>query len=319
MGAIKNLGRPTCEAIVREREKGGRFADMFAFTARMDPRALNKRAMEQLVSSGATDSLFADRAAAFAGIELAVRHGQLLQEEAASNQVNLFGDVLETENAPKLPDVPPWSLLETLEKERDAIGFYLSAHPLDDYGDLLKRLRVTRIAALADQATRGGGHMKIAGVVLGKQERTNGKGNRYAFVQLSDATGMVEVTLFSETLAVSRELLDSGVPVMMNVEARIDGESVKVTANAVNDLQEVAKNRVESLKVFVSDPTPLASIQALIAGEAGGRGQISIVLNIDPECEVEVDLPGKYTVTPKFASMLKSVRGVVEVQQVAKV
>lgn len=319
LGAIKNLGRPTCEAIVAERAKGGRFADMFAFTARMNPRVLNKRAMEQLVSSGATDSLFADRAAAFAGIELAMRHGQLLQEEAASNQVNLFGDVLETENAPKLPDVPPWSLLETLEKERDAIGFYLSAHPLDDYGDLLKRLRVTRIAALADQAMRGGGHMKIAGVVLGKQERTNGKGNRYAFVQLSDATGMVEVTLFSETLAVSRELLDSGVPVMMNVEARIDGESVKVTANAVNDLQEVAKNRVESLKVFVADPTPLESIQALIAGEAGGRGQISIVLNIDPEREVEIDLPGKYTVTPKFASMLKSVRGVVEVQQVAKV
>jgi len=166
---------------------------------------------------------------------------------------------------------------------------------------------------------RGGGHMKIAGVVLGKQERTNGKGNRYAFVQLSDATGMVEVTLFSETLAVSREVLDSGVPVMMNVEARIDGESVKVTANAVNDLQEVAKNRVESLKVFVADPAPLESIQQLIAGEAGGRGQISIVLNIDPEREVEVDLPGKYTVTPKFASMLKSVRGVVEVQQIAKV
>ncbi len=319
LGAIKNLGRPTCEAIVAERTKGGQFADMFAFTARMDPRALNKRAMEQLVSAGATDSLFGDRACAFAGIEHAVRHGQLLQEEAASNQVNLFGDVLEAENAPKLPDVPPWSLLERLEKERDAIGFYLSAHPLDDYGDLLKRLRVTRIAAIGDQAMRGGGHMKVAGVVLGKQERTNGKGNRYAFVQLSDATGMVEVTLFSETLAVSRELLDSGVPVMMNIEARIDGESVKVTANSVSDLQEVAKNRVESLKVFVADPTPLESIQALIAGEAGGKGQISIVLNIDPEREVEVDLPGKYTVTPKIASMLKSVRGVMEVQQVAKV
>ena len=149
--------------------------------------------------------------------------------------------------------------------------------------------------------------------------KMNGKGNRYAFVQLSDATGMIEITLFSETLAVSRELLDSGVPVLMNVEARIDGGSVKVTANAVNDLQEVAKNRVESLKVFVADPTPLESIQELIAGEAGGRGQISIVLNIDPTREVEVDLPGKYTVTPKIASMLKSVRGVVEVQQVARV
>ena len=319
LGAIKNLGRPTCEAIVQERGRGGPFSDVFAFTSRMDPRSLNKRAMEQLVSAGAIDSLHADRARAFAGIELALRHGQLLQEEKASNQVNLFGDVLETENAPKLPEVPPWSLLETLEKERDAIGFYLSAHPLDDYGDLLKRLRVTRIAALGDQAMRGGGHMKIAGVVLGKQERTNAKGNRYAFVQLSDATGMVEVTLFSETLAVSRELLDSGVPVMMTIEARIDGESVKVTAQSVSDLQEVAKNRVESLKVFVADPTPLESIQQLVAGEAGGKGQISIVLNIDPTREVEVDLPGKYTVTPKIASMLKSVRGVVEVQQVAKI
>jgi DNA polymerase-3 subunit alpha len=319
LGAIKNLGRPTCEAILEERAKGGPFKDLFAFTSRMDARSLNKRAMEQLVCSGATDSLFADRAQAFAGIELAVRHGQLVQEEAASNQVNLFGDVLDTENAPKLPEADPWSLLDMLEKERDAIGFYLSAHPLDDYGDLLKRLRVTRIAAIGDQAARGGGHMKIAGVVLGKQERTNARGSRYAFVQLSDATGMVEVTLFSEVLSQGREVLESDHPILMNIEARIEGESVKVNAIGISDLQEVSKNRVESLRVFVSDPTPLSSIRQVLPEQNDGRGQISIILSIDPTREVEVELPGRYAVTPKMASMLKSVRGVVDVQQIARV
>ncbi|HKK31089.1 MAG TPA: DNA polymerase III subunit alpha, partial [Alphaproteobacteria bacterium] len=318
LGAIKNLGRPTCEAIVAERKRGGPFADVFAFTSRLDPRALNKRAMEQLVQSGALDSLHGDRARTFTGIDLALRHGHLVQEEKASKQVNLFGDTIDEDNAPKLPDVPQWSLLEVLERERAAIGFYLSAHPLDDYADLLKRLRVTRISAVGDQAVRGGGHMKIAGVVLGKQERTNAKGNRYAFVQLSDATGMLEVTMFSEVLAQARQVLDSGAPVLMTVDARIDGESVKVTAQSVSDLQEAARNSVESLRVFVSDPAPLDPIRELIAGESGGRGHISIVLNIDPSQEVELELPGRYAVTPKFASMLKSVRGVVEVQQIAR-
>ncbi len=318
LGAIKNLGRPTCDAIMRERNAGGPFADIFAFTRRLEARALNKRAMEQLCQSGAFDIFFKDRARLFAGLDLALRHGQLAQEEAASAQVNLFGDVEDETTLPPLPDVPAWDLLELLERERDAIGFYLSAHPLDEYGDLLKRLRVTRIASLAERA-RSDGHAKIAGVVLGRQERSNARGNRYAFVQLSDATGMVEVTLFSEVLATARPTLDSGHPVLMTVEVRRDGDSLKITANAIDDLEKVAATRTEAIKVFVNDTSPLPSIQKMLGSEQGGRGQVSIVLGLDPRREVEIDLPGRYTVTPQVAAMLKAVRGVVDVEQVARV
>ena len=318
LGAIKNLGRPTCEAIVRERAAGGPFADIFAFTRRLEARALNKRAMEQLCQAGAFDIFFKDRARMFAGLDVTLRHGQLLQQEAASSQVNLFGDVEDETTLPKLPDVEPWNLLDMLERERDAIGFYLSAHPLDEYGELLKRLRVTRIANLAERA-RGDGHAKIAGVVLGRQERSNARGNRYAFVQLSDSTGMVEITLFSEVLAGARETLDSGAPVLMGVEVRLDGDSLKITAHSVDNLEKVAATRTEAIKVFVNDATPLPSIQKMLGGETGGRGQISIVLGLDPMREVEIDLPGRYTVTPQVAAMLKAVRGVVDVEQVARV
>ncbi len=318
LGAIKNLGRSTCEAIVRERAAGGPFADIFAFTRRLEPRALNKRAMEQLCQAGGFDIFFKDRARMFAGLDITLRHGQLLQEEAASAQVNLFGDVEDENTLPPLPDVEPWNLLDMLERERDAIGFYLSAHPLDEYGELLKRLRVTRISNLADRA-RSDGHAKIAGVVLGRQERSNARGNRYAFVQLSDSTGMVEVTLFSEVLATARETLDSGSPVMMGVEVRLDGDSLKITAHSVDNLEKVAATRTEAIKVFVNDTTPLPSIQKMLGGEAGGKGQISIVLGLDPLREVEIDLPGRYTVTPQVAAMLKAVRGVVDVEQVARV
>jgi DNA polymerase III subunit alpha len=318
LGAIKNLGRPTCEAIVRERAAGGPFADIFAFTRRLEPRALNKRAMEQLCQAGGFDIFFKDRARMFAGLDITLRHGQLRQEEAASAQVNLFGDVEDENTLPPLPDVEPWNLLDMLERERDAIGFYLSAHPLDEYGELLKRLRVTRISNLADRA-RSDGHAKIAGVVLGRQERSNARGNRYAFVQLSDSTGMVEVTLFSEVLATARETLDSGSPVMMGVEVRLDGDSLKITAHSVDNLEKVAATRTEAIKVFVNDTSPLPSIQKMLGGEAGGKGQISIVLGLDPLREVEIDLPGRYTVTPQVAAMLKAVRGVVDVEQVARV
>ena len=318
LGAIKNLGRPTCEAIVRERAAGGPYADLFAFTRRLEPRALNKRAMEQLAKAGAFDIFFKDRARMFAGLDMALRHGQLLQEEAASAQVNLFGDVEDENTLPPLPDVDPWNLLDMLEREREAIGFYLSAHPLDEYGELLKRLRVTRIANLAERA-RSASHAKIAGIVLGRQERSNARGNRYAFVQLSDSTGMVEVTVFSEVLAGAREVLDSGHPVMMSVEVRLDGDSLKITAHGIDDLERVAATRTEALKVFVNDTVPLPSIQHHLTAEAGGRGQISIVLGLDPMREVEIDLPGRYTVTPQVAAMLKAVRGVVDVEQVARI
>ena len=318
LGAIKNLGRPSCEAVVEARAEGGPFADLFAFSSRVEPRAMNKRAMEQLTQAGAFDSLLADRASVFAGIDLVLRHGHLIQEEKASTQVNLFGDAMYVEQAPPLPRTDAWSPLDLLERERDTIGFYLSAHPLDSYQNLLKKLRVTRIIALGDWARVDGSSAKIAGVVLGKQERTNARGNRYAFVQLSDATGMVEATAFSETIASARDLFDSGQPLLMSVDARIDGESLKVTIQSVEDLEKVAARHTEQLKVFVQNEEPLGAIRQMLMGEAGGRGQISLVLGLEGNREVEVDLPGRYQVGPQVAAMLKTMPGVQDVQELAR-
>src|SRR5262249_40860699 len=123
----------------------------------------------------------------------------------------------------KLPATPDWPPMEKLRHEFEAIGFYLSAHPLDSYAGTLKRLDVVSYADLPGWLSgRPTMRAKLAGIVTGRQERTSAKGSRFAFVQLSDASGVYEVVVFSELLAAHRELLEPGTPLLLGVDVRLE-------------------------------------------------------------------------------------------------
>ncbi|MCZ6744460.1 MAG: DNA polymerase III subunit alpha, partial [Alphaproteobacteria bacterium] len=231
LGALKNVGVQAMEAVVKEREENGPFTDLFDFAGRCDSKAINKRQLESLASAGAFDGLNANRAQVLGAVEALVQHSSVMASERGSAQESLFSidDDLALHAKP-LPDVADWPVIERLRHEFEAIGFYLSAHPLDAYAKALKRLKVTEWAELA---SRPPGHdiarARLAGTVIAKKERTSARGNRFAFVQMSDASGMYEVTVFAEVLAASRELLDSGAPVLVTVDARRDGDGVHLT------------------------------------------------------------------------------------------
>ncbi len=318
LGALKNVGVQAMEAVVREREANGPFTDPFDFTGRCDPRVISKRQLESLACAGAFDCVHENRAQLFASIDTLIQHSNAVASERMSAQESLFGTESDiTGHARALPDIPDWPDMERLRHEFEAIGFYLSSHPLDAYGKGLERLKVVKCTELFSRArAREAGRVRLAGTVIGKKERTSARGNRFAFVQFSDTSGMFEVTVFSEMLAASRGLLESGTPVLVTADARRDGEGIRLTAQSIQPLDEAVASAAPGLKVFVAQETALPGLRDVMAGLRKGRGRVDLVLDLAPEAEVEIALPGGYAVTPEAQSAIKALPGVVEVREI---
>jgi DNA polymerase III subunit alpha len=314
LAAARGVGIAAMQAVVAERDRSGPFKDLTDFARRMDTKQVNKRQLEALVKAGAFDGLEPNRARAFASIETMLRFAAQAADERTSNQVSLFGG----SSAPKLtvPTIPDWPLHEKLQHEFEAIGFYLSAHPLDAYAKALKRLGAIRSSELAARLSAGGGsRVTLAGTVIGKQERTSAKGNRFAFIQLSDAGGVFEMTVFSELLATSRDLLGSGKPLLISADARIEEESIKLLAQTIRSLDDAAANAAAGLRISINDPAALNDLKATIAAERKGRGRIAVLLDLGDEGEVEIALPGTFAIAAQTRSKLATVPGVTEVME----
>ena len=204
--------------------------------------------------------------------------------------------------------------MERLKEELDAIGFYLSAHPLDAYTKTLRRLKVVKSADLATATTAG--PISVAGAVVGKRERTSGKGNRHAFVQLSDGSGLFEVTVFSDVLAACRESLEIGKPLLIKVNVQAEGEQIRCIAQSVEPLEAVAARVPAELAIVIDTPEPIKRISAVLSANTGGEGEVRIVCGLAGETQAEVVLPQRYRVGPAVAMALQTVAGVRDVREV---
>ncbi|MFD2261281.1 DNA polymerase III subunit alpha [Lacibacterium aquatile] len=321
LAAVKNVGAQAMQSVVAEREANGPFKNLDDLAARLDNKQVNKRQLENLALAGAFDGLEPNRQRVFQGVEAIIRHAGSVAEEKASNQTNLFGGPsAEAVSAPtiQLPQMADWMPNERLQREFDAIGFYLSAHPLDVYGKTLKRLGASTQAELLQKVGAGEPQrVRLAGIMLSKREGMSQRGSRYAFVQFSDATGVFEVVFFSEILAVSRELLDSGKPLLITCDARAEGEQLKMTAQELRSLEDAAATTVAGMRIMLADEKPLATLKSLLVDkpENRGRGRVSVLFDAE-NCEVEIPLRGGFAVTPQLRAMVKSLPGIVEVEEV---
>ncbi|MDE2165690.1 MAG: DNA polymerase III subunit alpha [Alphaproteobacteria bacterium] len=316
LAAIKGVGAAAMQQVITERAAHGPFKDLFDFAARIDPKHFNKRQFESLVKAGAFDTIAPNRAQAFAAIELLLRHANAAANERASQQVNLFGGDAGPVALPPLPAATDWPLAERLQKEFEAIGFYLSSHPLNPYGKSLARLGVPRFADLTRRPAGGETRVRLAGVVIGSKERTSVRGNRFAFLQVSDMSGVYEVMAFSEVLRDSRALIDSGQPLLLTADIRIDGDSFRLTAQRIEALDKVAAGAAAGLRLVVEEADALGGIRRAVAAESGGRGRVSVVVPLDETREVEIALPGGFKVTPRLAAALQTVPGIREVAEI---
>ena len=313
LAAIKNVGGAAMDALVQDRESQGPFATLSELARRLDGRAINKRQIENLACAGALDGLNGNRRQLYEGADVLVRHAAAAAQERESTQESLFGgDQSFVASEIILPAVEDWPSLERLRYEFDAIGFYLSSHPLETYGDRLQKIGVTSYAELNKAGAGDSGLTKLAGIVLGKQERTSRQGNRFAFIQASDMSGSYEVVIFSETLSRCRELFDSAAPLVFTVEARRDGGDLRLTAQHVEPLEAVISNSLASLRLFLKDPSPLPAVKSVLSRDGGakGQGRISLILDLTDGQEVEMELNDKYRLTPQLCRAIKSIPGV---------
>ncbi|MEP9353541.1 DNA polymerase III subunit alpha [Xanthobacter sp. KR7-65] len=317
MAAIKGVGGAAVDALVAAR--GDRPFKGFAdFAARLPVKLVNKRTLESLMAAGCFDVMEKNRARAFAAIDSIVAEAQRVEANAVSGQNDMFGSGPSAAAALPIPDAAPWLPSERLQKEYDAIGFFLTGHPLDDYAEALKRMRVQSFADFARAVRSGAAAGRLAATVVSRQERRTKSGTRMGIVGLSDPSGHYEAVIFSEGLAHYRDLLEPGTPLLMMVAAELNGEDVRVRINSCEKLDPVTARHQKGLRIFLRSPDPIEGIARRLAdGKPGesGAGEVSLILLVDDaQAEVEVSLPGKYAVSPQIAGAIKAIPGVVSVE-----
>ncbi len=327
LAALKGVGKQAVEAITAAREVAD-FADLADFAGRINPRAINKRVLESLAASGAFDAFEANRARIFAGVDTVLRQAQHAHDAASLGQNELFGGGGNREPI-KLPNIEPWLPAERLKREYDAVGFFLSGHPLDDYAAVLKKLRVQPWAEFARAVKAGATAGRVAGTVVSRQERRTRTGSKMGIIGLSDPSGAYEAVIFSEGLAEHRDLLEPGNAVLLFLSAEVQGDDVRARIQSAEPLDAAAANLHKGLRVFLRDDKPIEAVAKRLepAAQVGparsapsnmrannGDGEVSVVLMLARGTEVEVKLPGRFKVSPQIAGAIKAVPGVVQVE-----
>ena len=320
LAALKNVGAAAMESLVGERAHGP-FRDVGDLADRLGAGVVNKRQMEHLIKAGALDCLNPNRRQLFESVDTIARLAAVAADDRSSNQVSLFGDDPAAAGAAlRLPDVSDWPLTDRLRHEFEAVGVYLSAHPLDSYAKSLEKLNVVSYAQLMAQAGNPPTGAKLAGTVIGRKERRNAKGNKFAFVQLSDSSGIYEVTVFSETLAASRDLLDeagaTNAPVLVDVDVRIeDGESIRLLVRSFSTLDSAAARSTRGFRIFLGGDDAIGPLHGLLTREQGGHGTVDLVVPCG-DGEAEIRLKTKIRTAPAIHQAIKSIPGVIYVEEV---
>ena len=312
LAAVRNVGAGAMAKVVAERGANGRFADLFDFAERLDPAWLNKRQIENLARAGAFDRLDPNRRQVSEAAELLLRHAGLVSAERITGQSNLFGEAVEDVPTPHLPAVDDWPEADRLGHEFEALGFYLSAHPLDAYGDSLARLDVVEAAAFAGGTVA---FARLAGVVLARRERNSRRG-RAAVLQMCDRGGLYELGVFPECRIDDRALLEKGRSLLVDAAAQREDDRVRLTARRIESLDARAARQSGGFRVFVAENVALPALRAVVARERGqgpGHGRLTLVVPFADRGEVEIDLEGAYLASPAARAALKSVPGVRDV------
>jgi DNA polymerase-3 subunit alpha len=270
--------------------------------------------LENLARAGAFDVLGPNRARMFGAAETILRRAQANAEEQRSGQTGLFAGGQSERERLRVPEGPDWPEMERLAYEAEAIGFHLTAHPLDGFASLLQRLGVVPSTQVQARAEQGGVRIKIAGCVAGSKERTTRTGSRMAWITLSDAVGACEITLFSEVLQRARALLQGGAPLLVTADLKLEGDALRITAQDVVSLDQAAAEAGAGMRIWLARTEAVDHIRSILTREGRGRGRISLVPML-AEQEVEIALPGGFAVTPRLRQALKMIPGVERVDE----
>jgi DNA polymerase-3 subunit alpha len=312
LGAVRNVGVTAMEAVVAERKANGPFKALYDFSERLDPRAVNKRQLENLAKAGAFDRIEPDRARALAACEVIAAYAQRVAEERASAQTSLFG-AEEPSARPAFPKAPAWSAQDRLDFERESVGFYLSGHPLSNFfvdsGE-----RYSTFADILEEGETEPRSYQMAGVVRRIQYRPAMSGGTLAFVSMSDPTGDFEPMVMPENVAAAREVLEVGKAYVFRGRVRWRDGDIKLAADTFEPVEAAEARTTEDLRIILKEGAPLAMLaQTLAALPKAGPGEarpLRLVLKLKDGREIELDAKRVVSANPAARAALKAARGV---------
>jgi DNA polymerase-3 subunit alpha len=311
LGAIRNVGQQAMEHVADVRRAGGPFTDLFDFLERIDPRQVNKRALENLARAGAFDGIHPNRASIVASADVLMAYAQTMAAERVSSQGS-FGFDGGGATRPRLPDTEPWVGPVQLDEELAAVGFYLTGHPLEDMVEMLRRRRVLLFVEAVQRAEAGDEALRMAGIVRRRQERASQSGEKFAFVYFSDPTGEYEVLFPPEALRRCRDILEPGQAVMLKVRAKGKDGEVRFFGDDAELVGKAVESDVGGLRIHLTGPTVDFSAlrRRLDAGAAQRGGEVAVVAALDGVGEVEMRLPGRFMLDAALRGALKTAPGV---------
>lgn len=317
LGALKGGSIACMQAIVEERERKGPYKSMSDFIHRTDIKLINRRQMEALIKSGAFDCLDKSRGRLFDNIETIMRHIASSTELKTSSQSSLFGSE-ELQSEVKLSDAPDWPELEKLRYEAEAIGFYLSAHPLDSYRLGMDKLGVKNCVEVMQGIKTGDTiRAKLAGCVNSFQKRLSKSGSKYAFLSLSDAAGNFEGILFSEGLIKYEDTINTGLPLMVNVsiDKQSDDANPRIMINTVETLDKAIADIANGLEICLNNTAAVKGLKEILSKDRNGRNKIYIRPEND-EWDIRIELSGGFALAGDILSRIRNLPGVASIKEI---
>jgi len=296
LAAVKNVGEAAIESIIETR-KQGKFVSVFEFSQRVDIRKVNKRVLESLIQCGAFDSTGHRRSQMMAIVEDALDYGQKIQKEAADKQMSLFGgesghDQL---NPPTIPDIPEWDEKQKLNLEKEAIGFYITGHPLDAYQDILEKYSSTNSLDLVDEGVKDGVIVRMGGIVRGIKRIMDKRGNSMAFIELEDINGSVEVTVFASVFSLAGDFIAEDVPIFVQGKVQKNEKFVKLIADSIVPIEKAEEAWTASVHMTIdtkrTDQSMLRELYQILEKYPGKcKGYLHVI--IPEKTETIIELPG---------------------------
>jgi len=316
LGALKGVGEKAMDALVAEREANGPYRSLDDFAERIDPKLLNRRQLESLAAAGAFDALSPDRPSVHAASETILAHAAAAHDQRTSGQHGLFGGSGDSSVAPiRLPRDARWTLAERMAAERDAFGFYFSAHPVDAQRHLLAAHKVRSFAelgALPPPAEGGRSSAMMAGLVESTRWRTSAKGRRYMMATISDASGQYEATVFDDEPSAEVEAAaKAGECGLMTVELdRRPGDEVpRVTVKRFQPFEGLARKSRLQMILHVADESLIPAAARELAGARGGNGAVRAILPISEGREANLLLGRDFVLDADLAARLSRILG----------
>jgi DNA polymerase-3 subunit alpha len=316
LGALKNVGERAMELLVAERGEGGAFKSLDDFAHRVDPKLLNRRQMESLAGAGAFDTIEPERAGVFAVAETMLAVAARSENQRTSGQGGLFGMAEASGPTIKLPQNAHWSLTERMTQEKEAFGFYFSAHPIDRYRHLADAHGARSYGALC---TASIGEERVpstmAGLVEDVRWRTSAKGRRYLLATCSDASGQFIASCFDDVAAKDlEEAARVGGCGLLSVELdrRAGEETPRVTIRGIRPFDGLSANARLVCTVELDSPSAISGLARLIDNARGGRGELRLLART-PAGEADVRLGRDFALDAELAARIERLPGVMSV------